>query len=41
VFVAVGNLFVYLCLAVTLIILGAALLGSRRARETTGPVAVE
>jgi apolipoprotein N-acyltransferase len=41
VFVAVGNLFVYLCLAVTLIILGAAWLGSRRARETTGPVAVE
>jgi apolipoprotein N-acyltransferase len=34
VFVAVGNLFVYLCLAATLIILGAALLSSRRAGET-------
>jgi apolipoprotein N-acyltransferase len=38
-FVAVGNLFVYLCLATTLIILGAALLRSRRAREATGPIA--
>jgi apolipoprotein N-acyltransferase len=33
VFVAVGNLFAYLCLTATLIILGAALLSSRR-RET-------
>jgi apolipoprotein N-acyltransferase len=39
VFVAVGNLFVYLCLAATLIILGAALLSSRRARDSTGSAA--
>ena len=37
-FVAVGYLFVYLCLAATLIILAAALVDARRARKTAGAI---
>jgi apolipoprotein N-acyltransferase len=39
VFVAVGNLFAYLCMAATLILLGAALLSARR--RTAGTVATQ
>jgi apolipoprotein N-acyltransferase len=40
-FVAVGNLFAYLCLAGTLILLGGALLRARRLRQFSAPAALQ